>query len=508
VKRTAFALFALLAGAAHSGAAQSPSCLSARLIDAHGAASGPVVRAMLAAPHQMLCSSDSGSVMLSKGANLPQSIVIIAHAATVEDTVHGDVTMIGGDLFLHPGSAITGHAIAICGGVYASAQAYVAQGVVIEPCEKFKLGNDGPTTTVEYWPRGIAPFVSFRLPVLFGFRIPSYDRSDGLSEGWGPSVNFDSLHLHLAPTVTYRSNLGHFDPGLTAVWSPGPGTDLTFVGERGTYTNDAWSRPGYFNSTATLGTGSDARNYYRADHFTLLLGHIYGDKQNNISPYVSVGDEFDRSVGPDLHSRHYAWSLVDPLDTSGIRRVNPGIDQGRIISAIIGAKGLWTGSEGVLASGSVSVEVPFTSPVSGTWVQTTLDGDVKFPTFFDHTFELLTHDVATAGTAAPAQRYAYLGGAPTIPTLFMLQQGGDDLLWVSGSYLIPVHLFTIPLFGYPQIGAYYTVGSAGVRSLPRFTQNVGPEAIIGVFQVVFLIDPVTRKHNFAVGAVLPSNFAF
>lgn len=111
--------------------------------------------------------------------------------------------------------------------------------------------------------------------------------------------------------------------------------------------------------------------------------------------------------------------------------------------------------------------------------------------------------MASAGGAAPPQRYAYVGGAATIPTLFMLQEGGDDLVWASGNYLIPIHWFTVPFIGPPQVGAYYTIGSAGIRHLPRFSQNFGPQAIIGVFQLLFLVDPATGKHELTLGAVLP-----
>lgn len=494
------AVLVLLAGRVDAQQPSPPSCLTARLVDAHGAVSGPVVRAVLGQPHEMLCARDTTTVTLSRGANIPKSIVIIAHGAAIEDTVNGDVMVIGGDLFLHPGSHINGHAIAICGGVYASAQASVRYGVVIEPCDKLKLTQDGPTVAVEYWPRGVAPPVALRFPgIFYGLRVPSYDRSDGLSVGWGPSLNFDSLRLHIAPLVTYRSNLGHFDPAVTVNWR-----FLTLVGERTTFTNDAWSRLGYFNSTASLVSGSDARNYYRSDHFTLQASHLYGDKQTNVTPFVSLNDELDRSVGPDLNSRHYAWSLINPLDTSGIRRVNPPITRGRIISTLGGLKGQWTGEGGLAASGMMSLEVPFTSPVSGTWVQSTLDADLRVPAISDHTFEFLTHDVITGGHQGPMQRFAYVGGAPTIPTLFMLQEGGDDLVWLSASYLIPVHVFSIPLFGPPQVGAYYTTGAAGVRRLGRFTNNIGPQAIVGIFQFVFLIDPATGHHDFAVGAVLPA----
>jgi len=507
VRRSILALALLAsAGSVHAQQPDQPSCLSARLVDSHGAVSGPVVRAVLAQPHDMLCARDTTKLTLSKGANIPRSIVLVAHGAIVEDTVHGDVMVIGGDLFLHPGSHIDGHAIAICGGVYASAQASVRYGVVIEPCEKLKLTADGPTVALEYWPRGIAPPFAIRFPgIFYGLRVPSYDRSDGLSVGYGPSLNFDSLHLHIAPLVTYRSNLGHFDPSLNINWR-----FLTLLGERSTVTNDAWSRPNYFNSTATFGTGSDARNYYRSDHVSLTATHTYGDaKSTNIVPFIGVNDEFDRSVGPDLHSRHYAWSLINPLDTSGIRRVNPPITRGRIISTLAGFKGQWSGEAGgPSATGSFGLEVPFTSPVSGTWVQSTLDADLKIPAIADHTFEFITHDIVTAGHAAPAQRFGYLGGAPTIPTLFMLQKGGDDLVWLSASYLIPVHIFTIPLFGPPQVGAYYATGTAGVRHLGQFTNNIGPQAIIGIFQFVFLVDPATGKHDFAVGAVLPATPLF
>src|SRR6185369_17647982 len=46
--------------------------------------------------------------------------IVIRRDDTVASTVHGDVIVVGGDLFLHPGARIDGRAIAYGGGVYNS----------------------------------------------------------------------------------------------------------------------------------------------------------------------------------------------------------------------------------------------------------------------------------------------------------------------------------------------------------------------------------------------------
>src|SRR6185437_9745483 len=48
-----------------------------------------------------------------------------------------------------------------------------------------------------------------------------------------------------------------------------------------------------------------------------------------------------------------------------------------------------------------------------------------FPTFATQHFAFHAHGVLTAGDTAPPQRFAYLGGAGTLPTLDVLSLGGD-----------------------------------------------------------------------------------
>lgn len=53
------------------------------------------------------------------------TVVVLGSDASVASTVHGDVVVINGDLFLQPGAKIDGNAVAIGGGVYDSQQAHV-----------------------------------------------------------------------------------------------------------------------------------------------------------------------------------------------------------------------------------------------------------------------------------------------------------------------------------------------------------------------------------------------
>ncbi|MBA2707303.1 MAG: hypothetical protein H0U59_05820, partial [Gemmatimonadaceae bacterium] len=52
----------------------------------------------------------------------------------------------------------------------------------------------------------------FSLPLGIGFRIPSYNRVDGVVLPWGPLVSVAGGRVEFDPTVTYRSHLGALDP--------------------------------------------------------------------------------------------------------------------------------------------------------------------------------------------------------------------------------------------------------------------------------------------------------
>jgi hypothetical protein len=517
VKRLAFAL---LLGACPAAAQTrpalgcgAPGTRTATLVSGHEATSEVLVRQTFSTPGYIVCSAPLGTGGLTRDTAIAESVVIFlgpgidgitspgANAA-ISGTVHGDVIVFGGDLFLEPGAKVDGRAVAIGGGVYLSALAVAGGGQLSERGARVAW-HGADTIAVTYWPapKDRPPLVS--LPVLFGVRIPSYDRVNGLSIPWGPRFNIDSSRLVFDPIVTYRSNLGKFDPKGTVVWTPVPRFAVIGSAERGTFTNDDCCRPSLMNSISSLIAGSDYRNYFRADRLQLEIERQWGDETAGIAlrPSLGVRDEFDWTTGPNDPKR-VPWSLIDRGVADKMRRFNPPIDDGRLSSALAGLNAAYHG-EGLSVAGFATVEVPFEAPNGQRFTQTTVDGVLKFIQFTDWQFQFGVHGVLTVGDTAPPQRFTYLGGGATIPTLDILQLGGDELLWTYGEFLAPIHLVKIPFFGYPAVGIFATTGSAGVHGLPHFTANVGPRLALSVFELDWVIDPVTKFTEVGLGVNLP-----
>jgi hypothetical protein len=130
------------------------------------------------------------------------------------------------------------------------------------------------------------------------------------------------------------------------------------------------------------------------------------------------------------------------------------------------------------------------------FTQLTLHGTVGFPTFRTQRFDFRGHVVITAGDPAPAQRYAYLGGAGTLATVDLLALGGDKLFFVEGEYSIPIESVQIPVAGNPIVSLRYAAGAAGVGELPDFIQNLGVGLGVKFIKLEYHIDPNHKETNF------------
>jgi len=493
-------------------ACAAPGSRTATLVSGHRAASEVLVRQVVETPGAQVCiaplgtgglppdTAINGSVVIFLGPGI-DGIALPGANAAVSGVVHGDVIVFGGDLFLEPGAKVDGRVVAIGGGVYLSALATAGRQVAERGARVAWHGTD--TVAVTYWPAPVnrPPFISF--PVIYGLRIPSYDRVNGLSIPWGPQFSVDSARLVFDPIVTYRSNLGKFDPKGTVVWTPVERLSIVGSAERGTFTNDEWNRPTIFNSVASLVTGSDTRNYFRADRLQLLVARSWGDPTAGISlqPSLGVRDEFDWTTGPN-NPKHVVWSFLDRDKPDKLRRFNPPIDDGRLASVLAGLSGGYRG-ESVSISGSAEVEVPFQAPNGQRFTQTTVDGLLRFISFTDVQFQFGLHAVVTVGDTAPPQRFTYLGGGSVLSTLDILQIGGDEVLYGYGEFLAPLRFIKIPLLGNPAVGIFTATGSAGVQGLPHFTVNVGPRLALSVFELDWVIDPSTKFTNVGLGVNLP-----
>lgn len=354
------------------------------------------------------------------------------------------------------------------------------------------------------------------LPLGIGLRMPSYDRVNGLSLPWGPKLQIGNDLLELDALVTYRSNLGDWDPSLEGTFRPGYGNAIELFVGRGAFSNDKWIRSGLVNSAAALFFGSDARNYYRADRAEARFIRTLTVSATTITPFIGGNVEDDWSTG-SLAPLGGPWSVSGRKGILKMRRPNPQVFEGRINSAF-GGTGLELFRGELEGKLNANVEHAFKSPwltCAGTvcapsdesFTQATLHATVNFPTFGAQTFTFNSHAVL-GGDFVPPQRYAYLGGASSLPTVDLLALGGDRLFFAEADYKIPLERIVLRPLGSLFIALHYAAGSAGVGELPTLIQNVGVGTGISLIRVDYTIDPASdrsvfsRRSAFSVGLSL------
>ena len=490
---------ALLAVILVAAAARLPAQPVVRITDLGPGVAGRLLRDALLQPHVLyVAAGDTIPVRLRRDSVFERTVIVLGRSATVSATVRGDVIVVGGDLYLHPGAQIDGRAVAIGGGVYNSTLAIVRGGRQSYRDETFDVIRQAPGVyALDYRALNgpLPPPVS--LPGLFGVRFPTYDRVDGLSIPWGPYGEFLDGRALVDLTATYRSNLGAIDPWLAGHLALGRRSALDASLGRTTLSNDAWIWSDLVNSLSTFGLGTDTRNYYRADRAQASVSRSWEWATGLVEPFIGGAVERGWSTGPQTPDAKRPWSLWGHDSMRRILRPNPPVVAGTIVSALVGSTLHWE-NQGVVADLSLSTEVAPRSPTDARFVQTTGDASVVFPTFGTQRLSVTSH-VVTTGGHAPPQRYAYLGGSGTLPTFRLLQFGGDELLFVDARYAIPLDRVVIRYVGAPTITLRYATGAAGVGRLPPLEQNVGAMLSVNLARVEYLIDPHTHRSNISFG---------
>ncbi len=460
---------------------------------------GRELRDVLAGPHRVIIGTDS-LLSLPRDSVVTESIVIIgAPRVTVASTVHGSVIVVGGDLWLHPGVAIVNDAVAYGGGVYTTMLGTVGGRIISYRDFTFDVAEVAGGYDLAYRSLSLDEFRRIELPGLYGLRVPSYDRVNGLSLPVGPRFWLDSTRYSVDPIVTYRTDLGVIDPEIRATAYLSRTSAVDLVAGRTTLTNEGWIRGAFINSITTLFTGSDVRNYWRADRADVRYRRDFERDNGVITAFVGAVHERGWSVAPAPGAQSAPWSVIGREDEEeGMRRPNPEVRSGRITSALIGTA---TDLElqDVVARLQSLVEVALDAPDDRKFVQATLDGRVRFPAVRNHRFQTDIHALLTFGDVAPPQRFSYLGGSGTLPTVLLLLMGGDQLLFVESMYTIPVERISIKFLGSPAVSIRHMIGSAGVDRLPGFVNNVGLRVTLSLLKADFVLDPETRDTDFSIG---------
>ena len=452
---------------------------------------------MLAMPHRVVGPSSMPAV-LSRDSTYSQSVVVLHRDVVIEGHVHGDVLVVGGDAFLHPGALVDGRVIAVGGGVYESRLAITRDGVESHRDFTFDVQGNGARYVLDYRLVREHPSPPLTLPGVYGIRIPAYDRSDGLSLPFGPTLSLDTGFVEINPIVTYRSNIGAFDPSIDADLAFGRRTRVHAYAGRTTLSNDEWIWSDLLNSAAVLGLGLDTRNYYRADRAEVTLHQLLEASTTQFVPFLGLRAERSRSIGPDSLATGGPWSFFGRTDREDMLRPNPPVIPGTLESVLFGTLFDWQ-LQGVRASFNLTNEAAAFDVGSRRFLQSTLDGVVRFPTFGAQFFYLSTHVVYTFGDSAPPQRWSYLGGSGTIVTLPLLSLGGDRLVYIESNYYVPIAWIDLPIIGSPSVTLRHMIGSAGIGRLPAFEQNVGLRLAMSFVRFDGVVDPATRTWDFGFG---------
>ncbi|HUR91530.1 MAG TPA: hypothetical protein VMY38_02540 [Gemmatimonadaceae bacterium] len=493
--RVVACLFALFAA---SGSASAQIVL----VDQGPGEPGRTLAAAIAGPHTVMYSEQP--VALPRDSVFTETLIVLAPRVTVASTVRGDVIVVGGDLFMHPGGNIEGRAIAIGGGAYNSTLATVRDGRYGYRDATFDLAADPSTGTFRLSYRSLrvdAEQALLTWPLRVGLRIPSYNRVDGLILPWGPIVTLSDGRFIINPTITYRSHLGNFDPGI-AIDADFGRLDVDIDARRSTFSNDKWIRGDLMNSLTTLAFGTDTRNYFRADRIEATGAMDFAFGNFTVAPFIGGLFENAWSTGGSLGPDTSVFSLFGK-DDEGIYRPNPGVVHGHIASLLTGFNGGWSSGD-FTSRLSARVEYVLSALPSSVvddfrFMQTTLDGRAAFSTFGSQRLELKSHAVLTTGDTPPPQRYAYIGGSGTIPTLDLLEMGGDQLFFFDAAYVIPIERFSFKFVGSPQVTLRFISGSAGISELPDFVQNVGVRVGFPMLGVEYLVDPASGESKISFG---------
>ncbi|MFI5228043.1 MAG: hypothetical protein ACHQWU_03170 [Gemmatimonadales bacterium] len=493
------ALFALLAwgGVAR---AQTPRIL---LRDTGPGDGGDILRAVLAQPYHLVPPAGTPYVVPRDSA-VRGPLVVLGRDAVIDGTVDGDIVVVAGDLYTHPGGRVTGGAVTFGGGIYESALATIAGTRTAFRDFTYDIEPIDGGFALSYRSVVVRSRSAFEWAGPLGFVMPSYDRTDGLTLPIAADFPSSRSGIDFEPGVAYRTELGAFDPSATATLRVGQQSIVELSAQHATFTNDSWIRPDLVNSAATLVLGDDMRNYFRATRVEGTASRRWDIGSRSLEPFVGVRWERASSVRPDSAALGGPWSVSGRDSRDDMLRPNPRIDDGDISSLLAGAALTWK-SGPVSTESRLDVEVGrgarmLSGPSSGaTFAQTTLDARFTLDAFRGQRLRMIAHGVLTTAGQTPRQRWSYLGGPGSLATLDPLSLGGDELVYVDGEYDIPLGRVSLPLVGSPVVTLRDAIGGAGVRALPALDQALGVRISLSYLYVEALVDPAARRGILGLG---------
>lgn len=456
------------------------------------------LEAVLAADH-ILITRDT---VLMRNETITRPLLIVDAVVALEATVRADVVVVDGHLFLRPNARIEGGVVNLGGGFYRSDLAVVTGDIVNEPLAPYvATRQDDGSVHVRAGSR-LGPIV---LEGPFGLSLPTYDRVNGLTAGWGAGVRLPvaaALRPELHGRAFYFSERGDFgwrgELRLRA-----DTTRISVGGERHWATNERWIKGDVINSLVYLVRGRDRRDYYDATRFWAEVAHPWRTGGVDLVTRVRAQREEADPLRADD-----PWSITSPDS------VRPNLAaRGTVTSAVLESEAHWLGATSLLdlsAALELASEVWGGDDAFGAFVA---DLDFAMRAIADHTLAIEAHASGPLpGTSSlPTQRWSFVGGSGTINVLEEAEMRGDRVAFVETTYRIPLpERFTVRVLGRPSFELLHAAGAAWTDTVERdLAQEIGAQIRLGFLYLRVLTDPAdTENTEFAVGLKNPIGAGF
>lgn len=456
-------------------------------------ATDDLIRRTLAAGSALVITTDT----LIAGDQIVQGRVLVAGATLrLEGEIRGDLFGVDANMFLRPGSRVTGNVTNVAGAYWPAPNSTVeGEHVDLRDAPYDVIVTNGNAEII-----GLVRQHVLATDGLRGLRAPTYDRVDGLALSVGARLYFPPLgdfepaiHGWVGYASRREKGFGGIDVGLF-----GERVDITVAAERVTATQDDWIRGPVHNSFGYLLFGEDHRNYYRADRGRAGILWAVSDAVRATAA-LQIEEAASLPAGDP-------WSLFQP-DSA---RFNPAIDEGRITSALADLS--VTRETGRLIA-ELTGGVELAREIAG--------GDFQFARYsLDALFHLsalrintLTVHVHAQGPlpgtdSLPLQRWSIMGGQETLETVDVGALRGDRIFLVRSTYRVPLEPFRIPALGSPAFELVHAAGDAwasGRRADLR--QTLGLRFRLPLIYVYGFFDPEdTDQTAFGVGVSVRRRF--
>jgi hypothetical protein len=407
-------------------------------------------------------------------------ILFAATTIKLENVVIGDVLIVDANVFMRPGSRITGDVINISGALFRANTATI-DGRVTE-YKEVAYRAERTATGIRITATRTSSLLDY--DGLAGLHAPEYDRVAGLTVRFGaryllPRIGRGEPDVHA--WVGYQSARKRFLGGAELGIRSGA-VRVAAAAERDVVTNDAWAR-GRTNGVSYLSRGHDYRDYYAVDRFRFGPTFTRNADNTNLGLTVEARVENAHSL-PSLNPFHFSG------DTA---RFNPPIDDGRITSLVARVEGRWSRRTFV---SRIDAGVEKAATVLGgdfSFARFDLGGDWAMQALANHTFRVRwrLRGPLPGTDSLPRQRWNVLGGRATLFTLDEGELRGDRLVFVGSEYSVPLpRSTTIPILGRPSLEAVHRVGRTWTMDgESRLIQNIGLRLRTRFAYAMYIRDP-------------------